>query len=93
MAHLAGSAALWLYLAHCLRQAGVPNVPLTLDIPTNADLTALLRQSLHQAMTDPALAPTRAELLIGGFDEVPAAAYGVLQDGERQATALGIVQL
>lgn len=40
LAHPAGSAAFWHYLAHCLRQAGMPNLPLTLDIPTNADLTA-----------------------------------------------------
>ncbi len=75
------------------RTASAPGTPLITARSTPPALLALLRQTLHQAMTDPALAPTRAELLIGGFEEVPAAAYGVLQDGERQATALGMAQL
>ena len=75
------------------RTASAPGTPLITALGTPPELLALLRKSLHQAMADPMLAQTRAELLVGGFEEVPASAYQVLHDLDRQATALGLARL
>lgn len=75
------------------RTASVPGTALVTAQGTSPALLALLRQGLKQAMADPALAGTRAGLLLGGFEAVPTAAYQVLRDLDRQATALGLAQL
>nr|WP_315426472.1 PhnD/SsuA/transferrin family substrate-binding protein [uncultured Albidiferax sp.] len=75
------------------RTASVPGTALVTALNTPPALLALLRQGLQQAMADPALAGTRASLLLGGFEAVPASAYQVLRDLDRQATALGLAQL
>ena len=75
------------------RTASVPGTALVTALGTPPALLALLRQGLQQAMADPALAGTRAGLLLGGFEAVPTSAYRVLQDLNRQATALGLAQL
>jgi ABC-type phosphate/phosphonate transport system substrate-binding protein len=75
------------------RTASAPGTPLITALGTPPALLALLRQSLHQAMADPALADTRAELLLGGFEAVDASAYTGMKDMDRQALALGLAQL
>ena len=75
------------------RTASAPGTPLITALGTPPALLALLRQSLHQAMADPALAATRAELLVGGFEAVDATAYAGMKDMDRQASALGLARL
>ncbi|BDT66866.1 hypothetical protein os1_10310 [Comamonadaceae bacterium OS-1] len=75
------------------RTASAPGTPLITALGTPPALLALLRQSLHQAMADPALAATRAELLIGGFEVVDAAAYAGMKDMDQKAKALGLAGL
>ena len=75
------------------RTASAPGTPLITALGTPPALLALLRQSLHQAMADPDLAATRAELLVGGFEAVDATAYAGMKDMDRHASALGLAQL
>ncbi|WP_394788281.1 phosphate/phosphite/phosphonate ABC transporter substrate-binding protein [Rhodoferax sp.] len=75
------------------RTASAPGTALVCAQGTPPALLGLLRTSLHRAMADPALAEVRAGLLLGGFEETPASAYGVLRDAARQASALGLAQL
>ncbi|WP_367849507.1 phosphate/phosphite/phosphonate ABC transporter substrate-binding protein [Rhodoferax sp. WC2427] len=75
------------------RTASAPGTPLITALGTPPALLALLRQSLHQAMADPALAATRAELLIGGFEALDAATYAGMKTQDRRAEALGLLQL
>ena len=75
------------------RTASAPGTPLITALGTPPALLALLRQSLHQAMADPALAATRAELLIGGFEAVDAATYAGMKEMDRKAAALGLAGL
>lgn len=72
------------------RTASAPGTPLITALGTPPALLALLRQSLRQAMADPALAATRAALLVGGFEVVDAAAYAGMQEMDRKAAALGL---
>ncbi|WP_295951149.1 PhnD/SsuA/transferrin family substrate-binding protein [Rhodoferax sp.] len=75
------------------RTASAPGTPLITALGTPPALLALLRQSLHRTMADPALATTRAQLLIGGFKVVDAAAYAGMKEMDRQAAALGLARL
>lgn len=75
------------------RTASVAGTALVTAQGTPPALLALLRQGLQQAMADPALADTCAGLLLGGFEAAPTSAYQVLQELDRQATALGMAQL
>lgn len=75
------------------RTASAPGTALVTALGTPPALLALLRESLHQAMADPALAATRAALLLGGFKVVDAAAYAGMQAMDRQAAALGLERL
>ena len=75
------------------RTASAPGTTLITALDTPPELLALLRQSLRQAMADPALAATRAELLVGGFEEVDAGAYAGMKEQDQKAMALGLARL
>jgi ABC-type phosphate/phosphonate transport system substrate-binding protein len=75
------------------RTASAPGTPLITALGTPPALLALLRQSLHRAMVDPALATTRDALLIGGFEEVDVVAYAGMKEQDQKALALGLVRL
>lgn len=75
------------------RTASAPGTPLVTALGTPPALLALLRQSLHQAMADPALGATRDGLLIGGFEVVETSAYAGMKVQNRRAEALGLLRL
>lgn len=75
------------------RTASAPGTPLITALATPPALLALLRQSLHRAMADPALAAMRDALLIGGFETVDAAAYAGMKVQDRRAEAMGLAGL
>ena len=75
------------------RTASAPGTPLVTALGTPPALLALLRQSLHRAMADPALAATRDAMLIGGFEVVETSAYAGMRAQDRRAEALGLLRL
>ncbi|MEO5797409.1 MAG: phosphate ABC transporter substrate-binding protein, partial [Rhodoferax sp.] len=75
------------------RTASAPGTALVTALGTPPALLALLRESLHQAMADPALAATRTALLLGAFEVVDARAYAGMQAMDRHAAALGLERL
>ena len=75
------------------RTASAPGTPLITALGTPPALLALLRQSLRQAMADPALALTREDLLLSGFEVLNADAYAGMKEQDQQASALGMAQL
>jgi ABC-type phosphate/phosphonate transport system substrate-binding protein len=75
------------------RTASAPGTALITSLETPPALLAALRTSLHQAMAAPALAATRAALLLGGFEEAAPGVFEVLRTREKEATACGLVGL
>jgi ABC-type phosphate/phosphonate transport system substrate-binding protein len=64
-----------------------PGLPLITSATTDAALLAALRQALTEVAADPALAVVRTELLLDGFEILPAGAYDDILALERDAIA------
>jgi ABC-type phosphate/phosphonate transport system substrate-binding protein len=62
-----------------------PGLPLITAATTDARTLAALRHALADAARDPSLSKTRAELLLEGFDVLPASSYETILDLERSA--------
>ena len=66
-----------------------PGLPLITAAATTDAVRRALASALDEVCTDPALAETRAMLLLGGFVRVPAEAYGRIAELERRAVLAG----
>src|SRR5262249_9564629 len=73
--------------------AAAPGLPYVTAAATSEDDLARLRQGLAAACADPALAETRARLLIAGCDVLPDKAYDVILAMEKAAIAAGYPEL
>jgi ABC-type phosphate/phosphonate transport system substrate-binding protein len=69
--------------------AAAPGLPLITSRATSPAELAALRQALHAACADPLAADARAALFIDGFEPVPAAAWGRIEDVRRSALRVG----
>jgi ABC-type phosphate/phosphonate transport system substrate-binding protein len=70
-----------------------PGLPLITAASTTESTRAALARALADAARDPALRETRAELLLKGFESLPASAYEAVLDFERSASAQGYPDL
>jgi ABC-type phosphate/phosphonate transport system substrate-binding protein len=68
-----------------------PGLPLITSVRTDAATMDALRRALDTVAVDPALAAVRAALRLGSF--APPPDYGVISQIEREAAALGYVDL
>lgn len=66
-----------------------PGLPWITSAATDAATTAVLRQALLEAGSDPATAEARRVLLIDGFEVLPAKAYGRVAELEQDAVRKG----
>jgi ABC-type phosphate/phosphonate transport system substrate-binding protein len=66
-----------------------PGLPLITGIATTAATRAALSRALADTARDPSLRETRAELLLEGFDVLPASRYEAVLELERIAIAQG----
>jgi ABC-type phosphate/phosphonate transport system substrate-binding protein len=73
--------------------ARAPSLPYITSIGTSPEQLAQLRYGLAAACADPALAATRATLLIAGCETLPLAAYDEILVIERAARAAGYPEL
>jgi ABC-type phosphate/phosphonate transport system substrate-binding protein len=69
--------------------AASPGLPLITAVATDTLTRAALGRALADTARDPSLRETRAELLLEGFDVIPAARYEAILDLERGAVAHG----
>ena len=70
-----------------------PGLPLITGLRTDALTRAALVRALEGVANDPDLSDLRAELLLEGFDSLPAQRYHAILHLERMATARGYAQL
>jgi ABC-type phosphate/phosphonate transport system substrate-binding protein len=68
--------------------ASAPGLPLITSLATPPGELAALQRALAAACANPALAPAREALLIGGFETVPAAAWQVIDEMRRSSASL-----
>ncbi len=66
-----------------------PGLPLVTASATSGATRAILGGALDEVSADPALAGTRAALLLGGFVQVAAESYGRIAELERRAVLAG----
>lgn len=71
------------------RSAHCPGLPLITAATTSDGELAAMRRALGRVAADPALASLRAELLLDGFEVLPADAYRRVLDLEEEAARLG----
>ena len=67
----------------------VPGLPLVTSRGTSPATLGALREALHQAVSDPALADARAALAIRGFQATTRSDYRVIAEQAARADALG----
>jgi ABC-type phosphate/phosphonate transport system substrate-binding protein len=70
-----------------------PGLPFVTAGAANDDLVTRLQAGLARALADPSLAAARDDLLIAGAEVVPLAAYDVLVEMEKAASAAGYATL
>lgn len=69
--------------------AAVPGLPLITSAQTSPEYLAILRQALHEIVSEPVSKP----LLIEGFNEIPRQAYGVITLMKEIAQSFGVREL
>jgi len=83
----------WVHVRVIGQTEAAPGLPLITSAETSADDLAALRDALHEACADPALADVRCALFIDGFETLPFAAYDDILAMRRRALALGCATL
>jgi len=73
----------------CGHTDSAPGLPLITALQTPAEVVLALRQALHYAMHDQAMAEVRATLLIQDFSELPLSDYGAITHMEMRANRAG----
>lgn len=70
-----------------------PGLPYVAGPRIDADTRTRIRDAIHAALADPALAEARAALLIAGMEELPLSAYEEIKEMERVTGAMGYPEL